>query len=179
MSYPQQQQRPSENYVRSSGFTKALHYADQIDPQTQKPVRQQVELEPNITEEFSISLTPQKAQDLLNRIAAATQDQAGTGGIRMTFYCRKATNKQTGEIFDGASFLVYASRPSPEQVQYQQQQQRPAQAPQHPQYPRPQQRPPAPPTVGRVVQQPQAPRHNPPVQRPVAEPQFTEGDIPF
>jgi len=103
--------RGPANYLRSSSLVKTYHMNEEIDPQTNKPRKERAEYDPNITEEISITLTYEKAQDLINRIVAATQDQSGTGGVRISMYCRRSQNQQTGEVFDGMGILIYAQKP--------------------------------------------------------------------
>lgn len=105
------QQRGPANYLRTSSLKKTLHFNDQVDPQTGKPVKQQQDYAQEVTEEISFTLTYEKAQDLINRIVAAQNDQTGTGGVRISMYCRKSQNQNTGEVFDGAGMLVYATKP--------------------------------------------------------------------
>lgn len=104
-----QGQGPS--YVRSSSLKKTLHYETQQDPQTGKPIKQPQELDQDVTEELSITLTAPKANDLINQIDAAMKDQEGTGGVRITLYCKRILNPNTNELFDGANILIKPQRP--------------------------------------------------------------------
>lgn len=111
MSYGNNQNRGPANYLRSSSLTKTLHFNNEIDDQTGKPRKERTEFSDEVTEEISITLTAQKAQDLINRIVAAQNDQSGTGGVRISMYCRKSQNQSTGEVFDGMGILIYAQKP--------------------------------------------------------------------
>lgn len=106
-----QQNRGPANYLRSSSCTKTLHYNNETDPQTGKSRREKVALDFDLTEEFSITLTAPKAQDMIDRITAAMNDQQGTGGVRISMYARRSQNQQTGEEFDGMGILVTAQKP--------------------------------------------------------------------
>lgn len=103
--------RGPANYLRSSSLVKTYHMNQEIDPQTSKPRKEKAEYDPDITEEISITLTAEKSQDLINRIVAAQRDESGTGGIRISMYCRRSQNQTTGEVFDGMGILIYAQKP--------------------------------------------------------------------
>lgn len=94
----------SGKYLRSSSFTKTI-----IDDKSNN--KERVNLEIGLTEEVAISLTADKAQDLLKRVQDAINDQQGDGGVRITLYCQHKTNKDTGEEFDGASLLIVGKFP--------------------------------------------------------------------
>lgn len=99
------QQREKANYLRASSVTKTYHANDGSNN------KEKAGFEFHETEEISFTLTPDKAQDMVNRIHAAMDDQTGTGGIRISMYGRKSENKRTGEVFDGLGMLIYAQKP--------------------------------------------------------------------
>lgn len=104
-------------YVRSSFFSKHLIF--EAEKQGDQPApREEKALEPGVTEEIAITLSPQKTQDLLEKLQAAVNDQAGDGGVRMTMYCQHKINQQDNSEFDGASILVVAKFPPKNQNGY-------------------------------------------------------------
>lgn len=110
MAYEQKKpQRPPSRYVNSSSFVKNLLFDGENGAPGEK---QQVHLEPGITEEISISLTAEKVKDFFEKLDAAVADPQGDGGLRITLYCSHKVNKESGEEFDGASITVVGKFPS-------------------------------------------------------------------
>lgn len=104
-------QRGPANYLRTSSLVKTLHFNEEPDQQTGKPRKERQEFQFDVTEEVSFTLTFEKTQDLMNRLVAAQNDPQGTGGVRISMYCRRNNNQNSGEEFDGAGILVYAQKP--------------------------------------------------------------------
>jgi hypothetical protein len=97
-------------YVRSSFFSKHLIF--EAEKQGNEPApREEKALEPGITEEITLTLSPQKTEMLMKKLQDAINDQAGDGGVRMTMYCQHKINQQDNSEFDGASILVVAKFP--------------------------------------------------------------------
>lgn len=105
-------------YVRSSFFDKHLIFEAEKNGNEPAP-REKKELEPGVTEEITITLSPQKTEQLMKKLQDAINDQAGDGGVRMTMYCQHKINQQDNSEFDGASILVVAKFPPKNQNGYQ------------------------------------------------------------
>jgi hypothetical protein len=105
-------------YVRSSFFDKHLIFEAEKPADGPAP-REKKELEPGVTEEITITLSPQKTEQLMKKLQDAINDQAGDGGVRMTMYCQHKINQQDNSEFDGASILVVAKFPPKNQNGYQ------------------------------------------------------------
>jgi hypothetical protein len=57
-----------------------------------------------------VSIKPQDVAELVGRIQDAAANQAGTGGVRISLYCRRQTSQQNRE-FDGIGILIYEQKP--------------------------------------------------------------------
>lgn len=104
-------------YVRSSFFSKHLIFEAEKPADGPAP-REEKTLEPGVTEEITLTLSPQKTEQLMKKLQDAINDQAGDGGVRMTMYCQHKINQQDNSEFDGASILVVAKFPPKNQNGY-------------------------------------------------------------
>lgn len=104
-------------YLNPSSTKKVIHYNGDTDPTTGKDKTLRVSFSENETEEISFSLTPEKVQDFINRLQAASDAEGGTGGAYLSFYCKRSRNKRTGEEFDGINILVNKQNPPDERYQ--------------------------------------------------------------
>jgi hypothetical protein len=99
--------REKADYLRASSVTKTIH-------SNTEDKKERVEYSFDETEEVSLTLTHEKANDLISRLQAAMEDESGTGGVRISMYGKRSKNKTTGEVFDGLGLLIYAQKPPQE-----------------------------------------------------------------
>lgn len=99
-------QREKADYLRASSVIRVIH------DNNQQGKKERVDYKFNETEATSFTLTYDKAQDLINRLQSAMNDESGTGGVRISMYGKKSKNNHTGEIFNGLGILIYAQKPN-------------------------------------------------------------------
>lgn len=104
-------------YVRSSFFSKHLIFEAEKQGDAPAP-REEAPLQPGVTEEITLTLSPQKTEQLMEKLQNAINDQAGDGGVRITMYAQHKINQQDNSEFDGASLLVVAKFPPKNQNGY-------------------------------------------------------------
>jgi hypothetical protein len=103
-------QGPKQEKLWASSAKKWLHFNNETDPATGRARKEQGAFDFEVTEEVSFSIKPQDVAELVGRIQDAAANQAGTGGVRISLYCRRQTSQQNRE-FDGIGILIYEQKP--------------------------------------------------------------------
>jgi hypothetical protein len=112
MSYGNNNNRgPKQEKLWASSAKKWLHFNNETDPQTGQGRKEQGQFEFDVTEEVSFSIKPESVDELLARIQAAAANPAGTGGVRISLYCRRQQSREGGREFDGIGILIYEQKP--------------------------------------------------------------------